>query len=92
MDCDKALLLTPPLDMSFLDFDSAEVPPRADLRRSATDKSVIISPKRAKREAFMLCRMTNAVNEALRYHKQQKCGSDANLNETYSIHDDPSSF
>lgn len=92
MDCDKALILPPPPDMSYLDFDYAEVPPRADLRKDSKDDRVQIGQKRAKREAFMLCRLMNAVNEALRYHKQQKCGSDANLEETYSVHDDPLSF
>lgn len=92
MDCDKALLMTPPPNTSYLDFDYADVPPRADLRVISNDERVKISQKRAKREAFMLCGMMNAVNEALRYHKLQKCGLGANLEETYSVHDDPSNF
>ena len=92
MDCDKALLMPPPPDMTYLDFDYAEVPPRADLGVAPNEEHVKVSQKRAKREAFMLCRLMDAVNEALRYHKLQKCGLDANLEETYSVHDDPSNF
>ena len=40
----------------------------------------------------MLCQMTNTVNEALRYLKQQKCGASANLAESYSIHEDPTKY
>ena len=41
----------------------------------------------AKREAFMICGLTHAVNEALRYHKHRAC--EVNFNETYTVHDDP---
>lgn len=95
MNCDKNLLKPPPDDV-FPKFDYMIQPPRADGKDAETYVEVRqpISAKRAKREAFMLCGMISAVNEALRYYKQYACGVNgavtANLNETYTIHNDPS--
>jgi hypothetical protein len=95
MDCDKNLMKLP-LDDIFPRLDYAISPPRADLKDAKTYHEVRdpINAKRAKREAFMLCGMISAVNEALRYYKQHACGRDGapagNLKEIYTIHDDPS--
>ena len=73
-------------------------PRRADLSDANTYKEVQkeISSIQAKREAFMICGLTSALNEALRYYKQHACGKDglpmANYNETYTIHNDPTDF
>lgn len=73
-------------------------PRRADLSDANTYKEVQIEipSKQAKREAFMICGMTSAINEALRYYKHEACGKDglplANYNETYTIHNDPTDF
>lgn len=91
MDCDKPLLRPPPRDWAFRQYDSAQLPPPADLKDNNTQRFEL-KPKRVKREAFMLCQMTRTLNEALRYLKQQKCGLNANLSETYSIHEDPTKF
>lgn len=51
--------------------------------------------ERPHRELFMLCGMTKSMNEALRFFKQRACvnqGIDANLNETYSIYEDPTNY
>lgn len=101
-------MLPPPNDV-FPRFDYFISPPRADLTDATTYREIHkpLLPKKAKREAFMLCGMISALNEALRYYKQhQACdynpsgGNDttrnaalvANMNETYTIHDDPTNF
>jgi hypothetical protein len=95
MNCEKSLLRPPPANL-FPQVDYMISPPRADGKDTKTYREVRqkISQERAKREMFMLCGMTSAVNAALRFYKQQACGRngvpDANLNETYTIHDDPS--
>ena len=97
MDCDKNLLKPPPVDV-FPQFNYTIDPPRADLSDAKTYGKLRhpIKTKRAKREAFMLCGMISAVNEALRYYKQRACGKDgvaaANMNETYTVHDDPTDY
>jgi hypothetical protein len=97
MKCDKNLLMPPPDDV-FPQFDYSIAPPRADLKDAKTYQEVreSINAKQAKREAFMLCGMISAVNEALRYYKKQACGKDgaseANFNETYTVHDDPTDY
>jgi hypothetical protein len=97
MSCDKNLLKPPPDDL-VPNVDYMIAPPRSDGKDAATYTEVrqTISVKRAKRENFMLCGMISAVNEALRFFKQQACGKNgapvANLNETYTIHDDPSDY
>jgi hypothetical protein len=92
MNCDKNLFMLPP-DSFFPGLDYAVYPPRADGSDSAThtDKHHQISKKQAKREAFMLCGLMNAVNGALEYFKRHAC-STPNLNKSYMIHDDPSNY
>jgi hypothetical protein len=96
MSCDNALMKAPPPDMLYSDFDYGFFPPKAGKPKAGKKEEprdrITINKKQAKREAFMVCGLMNSVNEALRYHKQQKCGSTANLEETYSIHDDPSMY
>jgi hypothetical protein len=91
MDCDKALLKKPPRDLVG-QFNYSIKPPSqngADWM-SYKEKRVLVDSVKAKREAFMICGLTHAVNEALRYHKRRACG--ANFNETYTVHDDPTSL
>jgi hypothetical protein len=92
MNCDKNLFLLPP-DNFFPGLDYGVYPPRADGKDQSThtDEQHPFSKQQAKREAFMLCGLMNAVNEALRYYKKQACET-PNLNETYTIHDDPSDY
>jgi hypothetical protein len=93
LQCDKPLLRMPPVD-AYPRFDYNIEPPRAD-GADRRNYSEVHSPvkggqRQAKREAFMLCHMTRAVNEALRYYKRLACPiASANLNETWSVYDDP---
>lgn len=96
MKCDKNLLAPPPDDL-YPRFDYTITPPRADGKdKNYSEVRTSIGPKQAKREAFMLCGLISAVNEALRYYKLQACGKNgappANLYENYTIHDDPGDF
>jgi hypothetical protein len=93
MNCEKNLLRPPPKDL-LGKYDHAIKPPRADLqdKHTYTEEREPIGSKRAKREVFMLCGLVSAVNEALRYHKHHACGGSENLNETYSVHDDPTDW
>jgi hypothetical protein len=90
MDCDKALLKPPPRDLVGK-FNYSIAPPSQYLEdwMSYKEVRVPVNSIKAKREAFMICGLTHAVNEALRYHKRHACGVDFNLDETYTVHDDP---
>lgn len=88
MDCDKALLKKPPRDL--VGHFNYSISPRSMSGTgwmSYKEERVPVDSVKAKRQAFMICGMTHAVNEALRYHKRRACG--ANLDETYTVHDDP---
>lgn len=93
MNCDKSLLKQP--DVDFYSPDLAYyyfLPPKADLsdKDSYTEERHEIGRQQAKREAFMLCGLISAVNEALAYYKQQACDpATVNLNKDYTVHDDP---
>ena len=97
LDCDKNLMMIPPRNV-YPQFKYKISPRRADLSDAKTYKEVQqeIPTTQAKREAFMICGMTSALNEALRFYKQQACGKDdlpvANYNETYTIHNDPTDY
>ena len=96
MNCDKALLRPPPLDLATQKLDYAIFPPRADLKDKDTyveEKKPLQNKKRqSKREAFMLCGLTSALNEALTYYKKHACGDHGNYDMTYTIHDDPTNY
>ena len=96
MNCEKALLRPPPLDLALRNLDYAIFPPRADGKDKNTyvEKKERLSNKsnQAKREAFMLCGLTKALNDALIYYKKHACGDHGNFNMTYTIHDDPSDY
>jgi hypothetical protein len=91
MDCDKGLLKPPPKDI-FSRFNVSIQPQPAKPDPNFKPEIRSLSRKLAKREAFMLCGMIHSINEALRYHKSLACKGNANLNETYTIHEDPSSY
>jgi hypothetical protein len=85
--CEQPLLTPPPLD-SATRFDYWVRPP-PDRGASHEMTTTNITKSQAKREAFMLCGLISAVNDAARYFKLQHCGDRANFNETYNFHDDP---
>jgi hypothetical protein len=85
--CKQPLLTPPPLDSATrFDYWMRPPPDEGSTHEMTTTK---LSKKQAKREAFMLCGLISAVNEAARYFKLQHCGDRANFNETYNFHDDP---
>jgi len=93
MNCEKSLLQPVPPDV-FPRLDYKISPPKADLSDVGTyvENRQAVSRQHAKREAFMLCRLVPAINDALRYYKTRACGTRANLNEAYTVHDDPSDY
>jgi hypothetical protein len=97
LSCEKGLMTPPPADV-FPKHSYKIYPPRADLKDATTYTEVkkSISAKEAKREAFMVCGMISALNQALRFYKHQACDKSgkpfANLNETYTIHNDPTNY
>jgi hypothetical protein len=97
LNCDKALMTLPPSNI-YPKYNYKIFPRRADLSDAKTYKEIQkeIPTKQAKREAFMICGMISALNEALRHYKQVACGKDglpvANYNETYTIHNDPTDY
>mmetsp|Transcript_20456 Transcript_20456/g.38788 ORF Transcript_20456/g.38788 Transcript_20456/m.38788 type:complete len:488 (+) Transcript_20456:206-1669(+) len=94
MDCEKALLAPPPRDLAAQKLDYFIPPPRADGKDKDTykEEKSKVNPKHSNREAFMICGLTKAINEAMTYLKQHACGEHGNFNQTYTIHDDPSNY
>lgn len=92
MDCDKSLLKPPPVNV-YPKYDYWVDPPKADLSDAQTYKENPrpLSTQQARREAFMLCHLTSAFNEAFRFFKSTSC-STPNLNETYTIPQDPTNY
>lgn len=90
LDCEQPLFKEPPKDVSSK-YSYNVVPPRADLLDQDTwkEKRQPLKPKQIKRQAFMVCQMIAAVNEAARYHKTKACGTSGNFNETWNIYEDP---
>jgi hypothetical protein len=90
LSCDKSLLQLPPRNVHELNY--AVPPPRDDGKPSGESRSSV-DAFQAKREAYMLCHIMSAVNEAVRRFKELSCpDGSANLNETYSVHTDPSAY
>lgn len=84
----------PPRDLH-QKYNYSVVPMRSDLSDESTWKAKRspMSPKQAKREAFMLCRLIPYLNDALRYYKDRACGiGQGNRNETISVYVDPSDW
>lgn len=96
MNCEKALLKEPPLDLATQKLGFFVAPPRADGKDKDTykeeQKPFQNQRFQPKREAFMLCHMTTLVNEAIVYLKQHACGENANFSRIYTVHDDPSNY
>ncbi|GKY95452.1 hypothetical protein MPSEU_000506800 [Mayamaea pseudoterrestris] len=92
MDCDKALILPPAIDV-YPRYSFTVNVPLANGRDRDTyqeEHTPFSSVQEARRQAFMVCAMTAKVNEALVYIKERACNGTANFNKTYSVYDDPS--
>jgi hypothetical protein len=103
MKCEKPLLLPPPENLTGSSYDYYIAPPRADLKDEDTYKEnhqrLEKGALQGKREYFMLCGLVRALNQALIHHKEMACGrgedgggGPANLNQTYTVYDDPSNY
>jgi len=93
LDCEQQLVEVPPAD--FLSkYDYNVVPPRADLEDKDKWKEIRgkLSAQRSKREAYMVCHLISAVNEAARYLKINHCNAKGNLNSSWNIYSDPTDF
>lgn len=89
ISCDAPLLTHPPDDIAKL---RTAVRPPPD-RGAAHEMEVYnLTAFKAKREAFMLCGMISAVNEASKYYKTHNCAGKGNFSEVYNFHDDPHSL
>lgn len=92
MNCEKSLLEDPP--KAFVgQYNYSLQTPKANEKASAYTPiyQAIRSPKIARREAYMLCGLTRAVNEALEHHKQLACPNNSgNLVRNYTVFNSPS--
>jgi peptidyl serine alpha-galactosyltransferase len=89
LTCKQNLLMPPPRDIH-TKFDYFIKPPQANGKPAdEPSKTTFKNPLQAKREAFMLCGLIDAFNEAASYFKTHDCGSEANFNKVYTIHKDP---
>jgi hypothetical protein len=93
LDCKQSLYMRPPKDI-LQRYNYSVIPKRADGedRDSWVEKRQLVGPRQAKREAFMLCRMINYLNEAVRYFKDRTCPDQGNQNETLSVYLDPADW
>lgn len=76
LDCRKNLMLPPPLDIGTT-YDYFVAPPPASGKPPQKVEKKTFSKRQTKREAFMMCGMISAVNEAATYYKKYNCGADA---------------
>ena len=91
LNCEKNLMLPPPLDIGTT-YDYFIAPPPASGKPPKVSEKKTFSKKQAKREAFMMCGLINAVNGAATHYKKHNCGSDANFNKVYTIKNDPGKY
>ena len=93
LQCSTPLLLPPPLDIG-AQYDYYIAPPPAKSPKNVQDREKkSFSKKQAKREAFMLCGMISAVNDAATYFKQHMCdGEEANFQKIYTIANNPGNY
>jgi hypothetical protein len=76
-DCPSPLFEEPPDNLATL--YNYKFPPNGE----RTDLTVT----QAKREAFMICHLTNVLNEASEYYKRSACVSNANMKRSKKVAD-----
>jgi len=94
MECNQSLMEIPPPDIH-LKYNYSVNPPKADLSDQTTwkEKRAPVEWRQRKREAFMLCRLIPALNEAATFHKRRVCNaSTVNLSESWNVYDDPADY
>lgn len=78
ISCEAPLLTMPPEDLA-LKYNSSITPDH---------KQKDLQPRHVKEQAFMVCVMINALNEAAVYYKDHHCDKEtANYDYTYTFHD-----
>jgi hypothetical protein len=91
ISCQAPIMASPPSDIHQFDYWIA--PPKdhepAGLRAATLP---VQNHKQVRREAFMLCGLISAINEASTYYKQHHCNTTANWNNSYTVHDSPSDY
>lgn len=91
LTCEKNLMEEPPTDIA-TKYDFFIAPPPSTGKAKTPAERKTFSKKQAKREAFMMCGLIYAVNEAATYWKQHNCGKNANFNKAYTIKNDPGKY
>ena len=83
----------PPDDLASRNITYRIEPPGKDPAKLSSFVEVqtpLSRPWQSRREPFMICHLTRAVNEAVRYHKSKACADGGNLFENYTVYEDPS--
>lgn len=83
----------PPRDLALRNITYHIYPPSNDLaslRQYKEERIAFDRPWQSRREPFMLCHLTRAVNEAVTYHKSKACPEGGNLVQNYTVYNDPS--
>jgi hypothetical protein len=88
ISCDTPLMTLPPLTLAEQNLDYWENPPPHGHRGPWVPERQNLAAIRAKREAFMLCGLISAVNEAAMYFKEKTCNGTANM-ATFDLFNDP---
>lgn len=82
ISCDAPLLVMPPEDLAAQGLTTAILPDASGTKKDLT-------PKHAKEQAFMVCTMIRALNEAAIYYKDHHCDKEtANYDYSYTFHKD----
>ena len=89
ISCETPFLTPPPNDLATRGYDFWLQPPPHGHKGKWEAPKGNIGKKQAKREAYMICGLIRAVNEAARYFKEHACNGTANMEENYNFHDDP---
>jgi peptidyl serine alpha-galactosyltransferase len=89
LTCEQNLLMPPPRNIHTMYDYFIKPPPSHGKPIEHEERTIFKNPNQAKREAFMLCGLIEAFNEAASYFKTHNCRPGANFNKIYTIHNDP---
>jgi hypothetical protein len=96
ISCETPLLTPPPLDLATRKYTRSIQPPPNGHKFKADEPwnpvPTTFSATRAKREAFMICGLISAVNEAAIHFKKTFCHGTANMAMNYTFFSDPGSY
>ena len=98
ISCQTPILQMPPMDLVDRQYNYSLQPPpnNFDFKKNKWDppRSLVVAPHQAKREAFMICQMIRAVNEAAMHFKRTACTASnaTNWNTNYTFFNDPNAY